>query len=195
MRLITVRYTGECKKCGAPLAVGSCAMYERTIGIFCLGCEPTDTEEIRAYRQERADRKADRYDEWTEKREVRAEAQLNSYPEIRHDWAFITQPGRIPFRERMNQADRRAVESLNVAERMREKADSLRHVRAAGDAARAREARREKVRPLLAPGVRVSSPMWGAATVVKVNAKTAKIAIDRLDGKAYNEAIEWLSIL
>ena len=195
MRQINVRYAGECKKCSNPLEVGQAAMYEKTTGIFCVGCEPTEVEDIRAYRQERADRKADRYDEWAAKGEVKATAALNSYPSIRHDWAFITQPGHIPFRERMNRADDRAYESLKVAENMRSKADGLRHVRVAGDAERKREAKREVIKPLLNPGVRVHSPLWGLATIVKVNQKTAKISIDRLGGKAYNEAIEWLTVV
>lgn len=195
MRQITVKYQGECKKCGATLEIGQAATYERLTGIFCVGCEPTDPEEIRAYRQERADRKADRLDAWAEKREVKAEAALNSYPEIRHDWAFITQPGRIPFRDRMNRADARAVESLKVAEGMRERAASLRHVRVAGDAERKREARRELLRPLLKVGQRISTPMWGTGTIIKINRLTVKMAIDRLGGKAYNEPIEWVSIL
>ena len=80
MRQITVKYTGECRKCGNTLIVGSQAMYEKTTGIFCVGCEPTDTEDIRGYRQERADRKADRYDEWAGKRETKATAAAQQLP-------------------------------------------------------------------------------------------------------------------
>lgn len=175
MRQITVKYDGECAKCGTALIVGQPAMYEKTTGIFCIGCEPTDTEEIRAYRQTRADQKADRYEEWAGKRERDATAKLNSYPSIRHDWAFITQPGHIPFRSRMNQADDRAYESLKKADEMRGKAESLRHVRVPGDAARVDETIRQKVLEWIKPGMTVEAGMYGQREVVKVNKKTATI--------------------
>ena len=92
-------------------------------------------------------------------------------------------------------ADGRAFESLQVAERMRDKADNIRKVRVKGDAERKREAEGEHLRPLLTVGARVSSPIWGLGTVVKINQKTVKMAIDRLGGKAYNEPIEWLTII
>lgn len=193
MRQITVKYSGQCAKCGNALEVGQSAIYEKTTGIFCVGCEPTDVEEIRTYRQEKADRRADRYDGWAHKREVRASAQLNSYPEIRHDIAFNTQPGHIPFRARMIAADNRAFESLRVAERMRGKADNIRGVRVAGDAERKRQAERDALRPLLAPGVRVNSPLYDTGIILKVNQKTAKIKFDR--GFIHNDPIEWLTVL
>ncbi len=76
------------------------------------------------YRQRREAR-AERLRAWAAAREERATAQLNSQPELRHDWAFITQPGRIPERDRMNRADARAFESLGKAERMAARADEI----------------------------------------------------------------------
>ena len=76
------------------------------------------------YRERRA-RRAEQYREWAGKREERATAQLDSNPEMRHDWAFITQPGHIPARERMNRADDRAHESLAKARDMRSRADGI----------------------------------------------------------------------
>ena len=75
--------------------------------------------------RERMENRAERLREWAEKREVKAGAQLNSFPEIRHDIAFNTQPGRIPFRERMNAADDRARESLGKASSMEARADGI----------------------------------------------------------------------
>lgn len=175
MRQIIVKYDGVCTKCGAALTVSQAAMYEKTTGIFCPGCEPTDPEAIRAYRQARANRKADRYEEWARKREQTAEAKLNSYPTMRHDWAFITQPGRIVARERMNRSDERAFESLKKAEEMREKAEGLRHVRVKGDAARLDEAIRQNVLTWIKPGMTVHSGITGNCEVLKVNQKTAKV--------------------
>src|SRR3990167_2806462 len=155
MRQITVKYSGDCQKCGNTLPVGESAIYERRVGIFCVGCAPTDPEEIRAVRQVGADRKADRLEEWAEKREEKASTVLNSHSEIRHDWAFITQPGHIPFRARMIAADDRAHESLNVARGFRARAEGLRHVRVEGDAERKREIEREYTRQWIQLGMQV----------------------------------------
>jgi len=175
MKPIIVKYQGECRKCGATLDVGDKAIYERHIGLFCSQCEPTDTEEIRTYRQEAADSKADKYESRASKRREKASAQLNSYPEIRHDIAFITQPGRIPFRDRMNKADSRAFESLQVAERMESKAESLRHVRVKGDAEKRWQGLRDLNMTRFKIGDAVDTGIYGRGTILKLNKKTAKI--------------------
>ena len=175
MKIIRVKYQGECRKCGATLAVGESAIYEKRIGIFCPGCEPTDSEDIRTYRQEAADRKADKYEGWASNRKAGAEAKLNSYPEIRHDWAFITQPGRIPFRDRMNKSDSRAYESLRIADKMQAKADSLRHVRVKGDAEKRWQDLRDFNITRFKVGDTVNTGTYGNGTILKINKKTAKI--------------------
>lgn len=76
------------------------------------------------YRDRRAAR-AERLRGWAETRVERASAQLESYPEIRHDYAFNTQPGHIPFRARMIASDDRAHESLRKAASMASRADSI----------------------------------------------------------------------
>ena len=175
MKNITVKYAGNCRKCDALLRVGSNAIYERHIGLFCPNCAPTDTEEVRGYRQEAANERADGLERWADKREARAEAQLNSNPEVRHDWAFITQPGHIPFRDRMNRADAKAIESLGVADNMREKAESLRHIAVKGDAEKRWQALRELNLNRFKVGDVVDTGIYGKGTVLKFNKKTAKI--------------------
>ena len=178
MRQIITKYEGPCRSCGTTLTIGSPAMYEKSMGIFCVGCEPKDPEEIRAFRLEKAERKAERYEEWAGKRERNADAQLNSHPEVRHDWAFITQPGRIPLRERMNAADNRAHESLEIAQEMRRKAGSLRHVRVKGDAGRRRQAIRDKLDAIITKGSQVHDFCFGSGEVVQVNTKSYSIRFD-----------------
>jgi len=175
MRQLTVKYQGECKKCGQSLEIGQPAMYEKSMGIFCVGCEPIETEEIRTFRLERAECKAEKYEKWAEKREHKANAQLNSNPEVRHDWAFITQPGHIPMRARMIKADDKAFESLNIAEGFRHKADSLRNVRVAGDAERNRQAKREALDQLISKGSQVIDTIFGEGTVLSVHKKSYRI--------------------
>jgi len=179
MRQITVKYQGECKKCGKDLEIDTPAMYEKSTGIFCIGCEPTEVEEIRAFRLEKAETKAERYEEWAEKREVKASSQLNSMPEVRHDWAFITQPGHIPMRARMNAADDRAYESLKTAKGFRGKASSLRNVRVAGDAERKRQRIREMADSVIHKGSRVQDAVFGVGEVIGVYSKSYRIKFDR----------------
>ncbi len=179
MRQLVSKYDGECAKCGKLIEVGQQAMYEKSTGIFCMGCEPKDVEEIRDFRTRKAERKAARYEEWAEKREVKANADLNSHPEYRHDWAFITQPGHIPARARMNAADNRAYESLNKAKEMRERAAGILNVRVAGDAERKRQAGREESDKVFTVGSRVFDYSGGNGEIVKVCKKNYKVKFDR----------------
>jgi len=196
MRPITVKYQGECRKCGATLTEGSQAIYERRVGIFCPECAPTDTEEIRQLRQAVADRKANRYEDWAAKRREKASVQLNSHPEIRHDIAFCTQPGRIPFRERMNRADERAFESLQVAERMEQKANSLRHVRVKGDAEKRWQGLRDLNVNRFNVGDVVDTGIYGRGTILKFNKKTVKMGNTGASGTAtFNVDLAFLSPL
>jgi len=175
MREITIRYTGECKRCGSFLGIGQQAMYEKSMGIFCKGHEPIDIEEIRAFRLQKAEIKAKHYEEWADKREQKAETQLNSFPEMRHDWAFITQPGHIPERSRMIKRDDKAFESLRIADKMRNKAENLRHVRVAGDAERQRQAKREALDNIIVKGSRVYDPVFGEGIVLSIHKKSYRI--------------------
>jgi len=72
--------------------------------------------------RERREARAARLSEWAAKRVTTANAALESQPELRHDWAFITQPGHIPERARMNARDERAFESLAKARAMTSRA-------------------------------------------------------------------------
>ena len=75
--------------------------------------------------RERKEAKIERLRVWAEKRRTVATAALNSHPEIRHDWAFITQPGHSSVRERMNRSDDRAIQSLDKANAMQTRAAGI----------------------------------------------------------------------
>lgn len=192
MRAITLKYAGECRKCGATLAVGTQAIYERRVGVFCLGCEPTDPEDIRAHRQEGADRKADKYDGWAAKRRARANATLEHNERYTGDIAFNTQPGHIPLRARVIKQNDRAFESLAVADKFTEKAAGLRHVRVAGDAERKRARLREGVLKWLKVGAAVQTGLYGRGVVLKINRKTAKVSV-RGNSFNINVDLSWLT--
>ena len=77
--------------------------------------------------RERRQRRAERLNEWADKRYAKADA-IHEYNEslpYRHDWAFITQPGRIPERERMNRREERAWEHTKKADSMASRAAGI----------------------------------------------------------------------
>ena len=173
MRELVVKYRGTCSKCGKELKIGEPAVHERYVGIFCPGCEPIDIEEIRQYKQERANIKADKYDNWANKRKVKAEATLNYNREhYTGDIAFNTQPGHIPTRARVIKQDDKAIESLEIAKKMEQKANLLRSVKVRGDADRERQAKRDEIRPVLKVGMLVDTVLYGVQEIIKINKKT-----------------------
>lgn len=194
MRTITLRYAGECRKCSAALAEGQSAVYERRIGVFCPNCAPTDPEVIRDYRQEGADRKAERYEGWAAKRTATATATLRHNERYTGDIAFNTQPGTFPLRERVIRQTDAACDSLAIARNLQDKAERLRHVRVAGDAERHREKIREAIRPLLHKGQLVFSPMYGEGRIVRINKKTVNVKRGQT-GSIVQEGIHWLKLL
>lgn len=77
--------------------------------------------------RERREKRAQKLQGWAEKRQDKADATLASIdPDPRkHDWAFISQPGHIPARARMNAAQDRAYASLNKAASMESRAAGI----------------------------------------------------------------------
>lgn len=191
MRRITVKHPGECCKCHAVIEVGQDAVYERHVGIFCPGCAPTDPEEIRGYRQAAANRKADRYEGWAAKRRADAEATIQHNRHYTDDFAF-TQPGYIPLRNRVLKQNDRASQSLNIAARMEQKAQSLRHVQVAGDREKQRQAKRDHIKTIIKVGMMVDTVVFGVGEVVKINQKTAKISSN---GSFFNVDLSFLKPL
>lgn len=177
MRKINTRYQSVCKKCGATLEINTEVMYEKRVGVFCVGCEPTDVEEIRQYKQNSRDKKAARYEEWAQKKREKANKVLDYNREhFTSDIAFNTQPGHIPLRERVIKQNDKAYQTLNLAREFDKKAESLRFMpRVKGDAKRKREAVREERRTWLKNGIEVYSPIFGIGTVVKLNKMSAKV--------------------
>lgn len=101
--------------------------------------------------RERREAKAERLRGWAEKRETQASAVLASHERYRGDVAFYTQPGHIPERARVIAQSDRAFESLQKAENMASRANSIEGALATSiysddpDAIEALEARIEKL--------------------------------------------------
>lgn len=175
MKNITAKFDSNCDKCGAELRKGEAIAYEKHTGVFCLSCVPTDSEEIREFRQKKADKRADRYENWADKRQEKVESLYKRDEHYRGDIAFNTQPGHIPERARVIRRTEKAFEHASTAQRFRDKAENLRKVRVAGDAEKARQAQREVTLQWLRVGMRVDTCHYGIGTVAKINRKTATI--------------------
>jgi hypothetical protein len=79
--------------------------------------------------RERREARAERLRGWADRRTKNAEATLAADDALPYadDIAFLTQPGRIVERERMNRREHAAYRSLEKAEEMRRKADHIAH--------------------------------------------------------------------
>jgi len=179
MRQILIKYEGYCRRCEKDLEIGQQAFYEKSMGVFCLGCEPTDTEEIRHFRQLKADKKAERLNNRADRLEREAEQKMSAFNEARKDWAWVTQPGHIPGRDKILKRYDKGHELLREANQARDRAESVKKVRVAGDAERKRQATREAMDSLVKKGSRVHDFAFGDGTVVSVHKKSYRIQFDR----------------
>ena len=173
---ITTKYPSECQTCAAPIPAGATAVHERRVGLFCPPCAPTDPETIRILRQEAADRKAERYEEWARKRRQKAGVLETRNAPYRGDIAFNTQPGHIPERTRVIARTEKAWEHTSTAMDFEERAERLRRgVRVAGDAEKRRQAVRDAMRARIKIGMRVDTGIYGLGVVERINRKTATV--------------------
>lgn len=75
--------------------------------------------------RERREARAERLNDWADKRDAKADAVFERNRPITSDWAFITQPGHMPARARIIAQEDRAYESKVKADAMRSKAANI----------------------------------------------------------------------
>lgn len=178
MRQITAKYDSECRRCAGEIERGQHVVHEKRVGVFCIECAPAEgSEELRSYRQQALDRRADRLNERADKRRRAAYTLRKRDEPLFQCHAFRTQPGRIPERERALKRREKAHQLDAEAEQLERKAAQP-AARVKGDAAARDERRREAVREWIQPGMRVRHALVGLCTVVKVNRKTARLRFD-----------------
>jgi hypothetical protein len=154
-------------------------MYEKTTGIFCVGCEPKDIEEIRQYRTVKAKKQADRLVAKAERLEAEAERRAAPLEAMRGDTAFFTQPGRIPFRDRIFRSYNKAAELSEEAKKARERTDGVMRYKTAvaGDAERQNQEKRDSIKAILKVGMVVNTFIYDIGIVEKINKKTALVRV------------------
>jgi len=175
MRLIKIKWAGKCNKCQNELNIGDDAGYEKSMGIFCPSCIPSDPEEIRSYRQTRADKKAEKLLSRAEKLEEKAGQLESQFEYCRQDLAWVTQPGNIPGRDRAIRNFEKGIELNQAAKELKERAGSISNVRVAGDAEHEHQAKRDAVTASIRIGAPIFSYIYGNGTVLKINKKTVLV--------------------
>lgn len=181
MRKLEVRYEGQCARCGNALHVGDAAMYEKTTGIFCVGCEPVEVEDIRHFRTMKAEKRAGRLEAKAERLERLADQKQAEFNHYRQDHAWMTQPGHIPGREKVLKRYEKGFELRAEAEDARSRAEGVMtyKTRVKGDAARADAATRAARDTVLTVGSRVFDHCFGQGTITRVFAKSYRVKWDR----------------
>lgn len=148
-----------------------------------------DTEELRAYRQNKLNHKIEKWKAMVKRREEWiAEINKEIEPYV-SDWNFVTQP--IPansrgrsfrnFKERINRKIDKKMQFYNEIEQLNSKIESAERsgVRVKGDAAKEHQATRDQNDEKLTIGSRVYSILWQrSGEIIKVNQKTYRVKFD-----------------
>ena len=144
--------------------------------------EAMNIEEQRKIKKEKAERKARRVESRARRLLKEAQRIEDSWPkDVIHDIAFLTQPGRFPFRERFFRQQDKVLKLRAEAKKLFEKAENIRIYgsRVKGDAERAREEKREKLDKEVQVGSRIFCPLYGWGEVLKIFKKSYRVKFVR----------------
>ena len=128
--------------------------------------------------------KADKLEQWAQKRIDEAKAVIEHNRHYTDDHAFNTQPGHIPLRARVIVQNDKAYASIRKAEQMLQKAERLRNPPIKGEKEVSRQAQREYIREQLIVGQQVETALYGNGIVKRINKKTATISHTGVSGTA-----------
>lgn len=181
MRKLELKYPGNCRRCDQFLSEKEEVMYEKSMGIFCIGHEPIETEDIRHFRTLKAQKRADQLETKAGKLESQAKDKMALFNSFRGDFAFSTQPGYIPIREKAIKRYEKGLELLTEAETKHSLAQGVlrEKTKVAGDAERNRQVKREKNDSKIEKGTRIFDSIFGEGMVEKIYKKTYRVKFDR----------------
>ena len=180
MRVIINKYQSACKRCNNTLEIGTEIYYEKSQGVFCIGCEPKTEDEIRYYRTLKAQKRADQLINKSNRLRIEANDKLKSEEHFRGDYAFNTQPGHIPERARLIRRWDKGRELLEESEKAKEKAESIMiyKTKVKGDAERKRELQRTEQDKIIKVGSIIYDFCFGKGIVVSIHKKSYRIKFD-----------------
>ena len=146
--------------------------------------KPLTPDELRAYRQDRQDRRADRLRDRAALADARAAKASNKISKGEREFWGLMEPVKVGHhserrhRKLLNRAWDSFMEAgkeAHYADQLRRRADWLQPARVAGDAARARQEANDAARDQFAIGDTVKDIILGLGVVFRVNAKTLTI--------------------
>ena len=201
-RWIQSRFPSVCWRCDKTMETGDEIYYIPVIKKACCkecGLTEEKTKEydidlVRSLKGEWVDKRASRRERSAEIRRKKAGEIEGSLPEYRRDWAYITQPGYIPGREKIAQKEEKIYHLQKEAQQFEEKANNIRQYqgRIQGDAERARQAKREKQDELISVGSKVHDFCFGEGVVVRKNKKTYSVKFP--SGSVYARDKSWVEL-
>jgi len=139
-------------------------------------------EEQRKIKKEKAERKAKRIEARARRLLKEAQRIEDSWPKnVIHDIAFITQPGHIPLRAKINRQHDKVLRLREEAKRLFEKAENVRTwgSRVKGDAEKEREERRKELDREIQIGSRIFCSLYGWGEVLRIYKKSYRVKFDR----------------
>lgn len=170
---------------------GYCYLENMIGGSWCSfeTIRPLTVEEIRAIKQERLNRKINRWKYSVQIREKKID-NLHAAIEPYNDYAFWTEPIKIGhhserrhrnLRDRLTNKMRQAADTAGEIDQLQSKIEHWERNGAVvkGDAERKRQAVREKLDAMIQKGSIVSDPCFGKGVVVGVFKKSYRIKFDR----------------
>ncbi len=146
--------------------------------------KPLTPDELRAYRQNRQDRRADRLRDRAALADARAEKASNKISKGEREFLSLMEPVKVGHHserrhrkllEKSWNSFMEAGKEAHYADQLRRRADYLQPARVAGDAARARQEANDAARGQFAVGDTVKDIILGLGVVFRVNAKTLTV--------------------
>jgi len=137
-----------------------------------------DKEELREYRFKKARKRADQLEQWANNKLKKAKQIEDSWGDVIHDIAFLTQPGHIPLRARINRQQEKVFQLREEAEKLQERAKGVMEykTRVAGDAAAIREMQRKEQDKIISVGTQIFCALYHRKGIVeKVFKKSYRI--------------------
>jgi len=103
---------------------------------------------------------------------------MQEFNHLRKDYAWVTQPGHIPGRQKVVDRYNKGSEMLNEAKELEERAENIKKVRVKGDAERGYQKIREANDKIISVGDKVKDFCFGLGEVKRINNKTYTIQFE-----------------
>lgn len=165
--------------------------------------EPATGDNLRAIRQARIDRKADRLRAQAKTADMRAQAAYSRIKPHERDFLRLAEPIKVGHHSeqkhrkliaRFNSAMESSFEESKRADDLRRRAENLTRARVKGDAAAQYAAQNEAASLAIGLGDYVNTVVFGNGVIVKANKKTFSVKIES-SGRVLNVEKRWCKLI